>query len=84
MEIKFRVVGKITFIFQKTPFRVSLMEKVLKLEEQNVIWPLQMKALNKDTIKWCAFHKDIDHDTKDCQHLKNKSGNCYQKATSAI
>lgn len=31
-----------------------------------------MHALNKDTTKWCAFHKDIGYDTKNYRHLKKE------------
>lgn len=31
-----------------------------------------MRALNKGITKWCAFYKDINHDTRDCSYLKKE------------
>lgn len=31
-----------------------------------------MRTHLRDTYKWCAFHKDIGNEIRDCRHLKNQ------------
>lgn len=41
-------------------------------KEQNFKWHPRMKAANKDIAKWCVFHKNTKHETRDCKHLKKE------------
>lgn len=59
--------------FMGQPLRVSLAQVVLRMkEEHNVRWLPKMKALPRDTFKWCAFPKDLGHKMRDYGHIKKQ------------
>ncbi|XP_010424166.1 PREDICTED: uncharacterized protein LOC104709214 [Camelina sativa] len=54
---------------------------VLKEMGGTVRWPPKMKALEnrRDTSKWCEFHNDHGHKTKDCISLKMEVNELLKK-----
>ncbi|KAL0404433.1 UNVERIFIED_CONTAM: hypothetical protein Sradi_2084100 [Sesamum radiatum] len=65
-----------------TPLKVSRAEILTIAEQQGIVqWPRKMrqnpKRLKSD--RYCRFHKDRGHNTKDCYHLKNEIEKLIQR-----
>ena len=41
-------------------------------QEPDTKWSPRMITPGRDISKWCAFHKDMGHDTGDCRDLKRE------------
>lgn len=66
-----RTWGRALSPFKGPPLRILLTKAIQQIEcLYNVNWPLPMTAILRNPNKYCMFHKDTSHWTRDCKQLK--------------